>query len=104
MFCLEKATTAHPQPPEVIAAVAPVPCDVAVTLSRESCTSFRAPESYQASGTLETGLVRHSIGRAGSKAGGKDRAEVDAATDALPEIASKLADDGLTEWERHHAR
>ncbi|MFH1834214.1 MAG: aminotransferase class V-fold PLP-dependent enzyme [bacterium] len=57
-----------------------------------------APEAHRTAGTLETGLVRLSIGHATTEA------EVDAAADALVQISSKSADHWLQEWETHHAR
>ena len=57
-----------------------------------------APEAHRVAGTLETGLVRLSIGHATTEA------EVDAAAEALVNIASKPATYWLKEWEMQHAR
>jgi cysteine desulfurase/selenocysteine lyase len=57
-----------------------------------------APEAHRVAGTLETGLVRLSVGHATTVA------EVDAAAEAIIEIANKPATYWLTEWEMHYAR
>ena len=57
-----------------------------------------APEAHRVAGTLETGLVRLSLGHTTTEA------EVDAASAALAHIASKPATYWLKEWEMHHAR
>jgi selenocysteine lyase/cysteine desulfurase len=57
-----------------------------------------APEAQRVAGTLETGLVRLSVGHATTEA------EVDAAVEALVEIVSRPAKYWLTEWEGDHAR
>jgi selenocysteine lyase/cysteine desulfurase len=57
-----------------------------------------APEAHRIAGTLERGLARLSVGHATTEA------EVDAAAEALIQIASKPAKYWLTEWEWHHAR
>lgn len=57
-----------------------------------------APEAHRVAGTLDTGLVRLSIGYATTEA------DVDAAVEALEEIAEKPSNYWLTEWERHYAR
>jgi len=57
-----------------------------------------APEAHRVAGTLDTGLVRLSIGYATTEA------EIDSAAEALAEIAGKPSNHWLTEWERQHAR
>ena len=57
-----------------------------------------APEAHRVAGTLDTGLVRLSVGYATTEA------EVDAAAEALTEIASKPSTYWLKEWEKHHAQ
>jgi selenocysteine lyase/cysteine desulfurase len=57
-----------------------------------------APEAHRVAGTLETGLVRLSVGHATTEA------EVDTAAEALIEIATKPTAYWLTEWEGRHAR
>jgi cysteine desulfurase/selenocysteine lyase len=57
-----------------------------------------APEAHRVAGTLETGLVRLSVGHATTEA------EVDAGAEAIIQIANKPATYWLTEWEKHYAR
>ena len=57
-----------------------------------------APEAHRVAGTLDTGLVRLSIGYATTEA------DIDSAIEALEEITSKPSRHWLTEWESHHAR
>jgi selenocysteine lyase/cysteine desulfurase len=57
-----------------------------------------APEAHRVAGTLDTGLVRLSIGHATTQA------HVDAAIEALAEIVRKPSRYWLTEWEGQHAR
>jgi cysteine desulfurase family protein len=57
-----------------------------------------APEAHRVAGTLETGLVRLSVGHATTEA------EVDAGAEAIIQIANKPATYWLTEWEMHYAR
>ncbi|NLE77249.1 MAG: aminotransferase class V-fold PLP-dependent enzyme [Chloroflexi bacterium] len=56
-----------------------------------------APEAHRAAGTLETGLVRLSVGHATTEA------EIDQAAEALLEIASRPAAYWLQEWSGHYA-
>ena len=57
-----------------------------------------APEAHRVAGTLDTGLVRLSIGYATTEA------EIDSAAEALEKIAGKPSNHWLTEWEKQHAR
>ncbi len=57
-----------------------------------------APEAHRVAGTLDTGLVRLSIGYATTEA------EIDLAAGALEAIAGKPSNHWLTEWEKQHAR
>jgi len=77
--------------------------EVARILDKEFDIAVRAglhcaPEAHRVAGTLETGLVRLSIGQATTEA------EVDTAVEALIQIANKPATYWLTEWEGQHAR
>ncbi|MFH0915620.1 MAG: aminotransferase class V-fold PLP-dependent enzyme [bacterium] len=77
--------------------------EVAHVLDKEFDIAVRAglhcaPEAHRVAGTLDTGLVRLSVGHATTEA------EVDAAAEALIEIANKPATYWLAEWEGHHAR
>ena len=57
-----------------------------------------APEAHRVAGTLDTGLVRLSVGHATTSL------EVDSAAEALTEIARRPSNYWLNEWETHHAR
>jgi cysteine desulfurase family protein len=57
-----------------------------------------APEAHRVAGTLDTGLVRLSVGYATTEA------EIDSAAEALETIAGKPGNYWLTEWERQYAR
>lgn len=57
-----------------------------------------APQAHRVAGTLTHGLVRLSVGYATTAA------EVDAAVEALTEIAGRPSNYWTKEWERHHAR
>ena len=77
--------------------------EVAHILDKEFGIAVRAglhcaPEAHRVAGTIETGLVRLSVGHATTEA------EVDAAAEALMEIVTKPAKYWLMEWEGHHAR
>jgi selenocysteine lyase/cysteine desulfurase len=76
---------------------------VARILDREFDIAVRAglhcaPDAHRVAGTLDTGLVRLSIGYTTTVA------DVDSAVEALTEIASKPSTYWLTEWEWRHAR
>ena len=77
--------------------------EVAHVLDKEFDIATRAglhcaPEAHRVAGTLDTGLVRLSVGHATTEV------EVNAAAAALMEIASKPTAYWLAEWEGHHAR
>ncbi len=77
--------------------------DVAHVLDREFHIAVRAglhcaPEAHRVAGTLETGLVRLSIGHATTWA------DIDAAVEALTEIAGKPAEHWLKNWEKMNVR
>jgi len=55
-----------------------------------------SPEAHRVAGTLDSGLVRLSIGHATSTQ------EVDSAVEALGQIAGRPSTYWLTEWERQH--
>jgi selenocysteine lyase/cysteine desulfurase len=86
-----------------VAAEGLVSSEVARILDKEFDIAVRAglhcaPEAHRVAGTLDSGLVRLSVGHATTEA------EVDAAAEALAEIAGKPAKYWLTEWEGCHAR
>lgn len=57
-----------------------------------------APEAHRVAGTIQTGLVRLSVGHATTAA------EIDAASEAFSAIAARSSEYWLTQWERHHVR
>jgi len=57
-----------------------------------------APEAHRIAGTLETGLVRLSIGHT------TKQSEVDEAVEAVIQIAERPASYWVTDWEKQHAR
>lgn len=76
--------------------------EVARILEKEFQIAVRAglhcaPEAHRVAGTLATGLVRLSIGH------GTTEKEVDAAAEALIQIAGKPVRYWLVEWEENHA-
>lgn len=94
-------TPAAPIVPLAVEAMASA--DVAHVLDREFHIAVRAglhcaPEAHRVAGTLETGLVRLSIGHATTWA------DIDAAVEALTEITGKPAEHWLKNWEKMNVR
>lgn len=99
MIYLDNASTMCPRPREAIVAVSRVSGDLGADLFSTPDRSWmvlRAPEAHGVGGTLETGVVRLSIGRAA--------AEADEAGDARVWMAGKHDDYWFNEGEGHHAR